>query len=35
MIPSELSEAAAVHQTLRQYLREVEEQNSAEGPLHE
>jgi len=35
-IPREqLSEAAEVHQTLRQYLREVEEQNPVEEPVHE
>jgi hypothetical protein len=34
-IPREqLSEAAQVHQTLRQYLREVEEQNPVEEPVH-
>src|SRR5499433_3044823 len=35
-IPREqLAEAAQVHQTLRQYLREVEEQNPVEEPVHE
>jgi hypothetical protein len=35
-IPREqLAEAAQVHQTVRQYLREVEEQNSVEEPVHE
>ena len=34
-IPREqLAEAAQVHQTLRQYLREVEEQNPVEEPVH-
>jgi transposase len=31
----QLVEAAEVHQTLRQYLREVEEQNPVEEPVHE
>ena len=35
-IPREqLQEAAQVHQTVRQYLREVEEQNPVEEPVHE
>src|SRR5437868_2693910 len=35
-IPREqLAEAAQVHQTVRQYLREVEEQNPVEEPVHE
>jgi len=35
-VPREqLAEAARVHQTLRQYLREVEEQNPVEEPVHE
>ena len=35
-IPREqLGEAAQVHQTVRQYLREVEEQNPVEEPVHE
>jgi transposase len=35
-IPREqLTEAAQVHQTVRQYLREVEEQNPVEEPVHE
>ena len=35
-IPREqLAEAAQVHQTVRQYLREVEEQNPMEEPVHE
>src|SRR5262249_56185678 len=34
-IPREqLAEAAQVHQTLRQYLREVEEQNTVHEPAH-
>ena len=31
----QLAEAAWVHQTVRQYLREVEEQNPGEEPVHE
>ena len=31
----QLAEAAQVHQTVRQYLREVEEQNPLEEPVHE
>ena len=35
-IPREqLAEAAQVHQTVRQFLREVEEQNPVEEPVHE
>src|SRR5580693_1384339 len=35
-IPREqLAEAAQVHQTVRQYLKEVEEQNPAEEPVHQ
>jgi hypothetical protein len=35
-IPREqLAEAAQVHQTVRQYLREVQEQNPGEEPVHE
>jgi transposase len=35
-IPREqLKEAATVHKTVRQYLREVEEQNAVEEPVHE
>jgi hypothetical protein len=35
-IPREqLAEAAHVHHTVRQYLREVEEQNPVEEPVHE
>jgi hypothetical protein len=35
-IPREqLAEAAQVHQTVRQYLKEVEEQNPVEEPAHE
>jgi transposase len=35
-VPREqLAEAAQVHQTVRQYLREVEEQNPVEEPVHE
>jgi hypothetical protein len=31
----QLAEAAQVHHTVRQYLREVEEQNPVEEPVHE
>src|SRR5437660_5629163 len=35
-IPREqLAEAAQVHQTVRQYLKEVEEQNAVDEPVHE
>ncbi len=35
-IPREqLAESAQVHQTVRQYLREVEEQNPVEEPVHQ